>query len=465
MAGLSGLLNMARDALAAQSYGLNVTSQNITNANTPLYVRREAVLQTQALGTETTGGVQVQGLRRAADVYADRSFLSATSMQSAAKEYDSQLSSVETLFNDSGATGFGSTLDQLFATFQQLSARPSDPTVRQSVLNAADVFASRANQVADTMATQRTDLFDKATELVSQANQRAQEIAKLNQQIVSARQAGGDASDLIDQRNLKLLDLAQIVDIRTVSGAYDDVMVQAGGTTLVEGSNTQQLSVELDPSGNIAYTAHRSGSADGGADITSTISGGQLFAVKQARDVDILDVSNRFDKFVFDVATALNASHAAGVGLDGQGGRNIFDVGTTADGAGRIIALSGDVAGHPEFIAAASDAGELPGGSSNAVILGNVASTPIVFGNRTPAQAYVDIVGDIGSRRSASKSDVDLRAGILQQSKSARESGSGVSLDEEMVNLQKYQRAYQATGKVLATVDDLLAELIQKVGA
>jgi flagellar hook-associated protein 1 FlgK len=465
MAGLTGLLNMARDALAAQSYGLNVTSQNITNANTPLYVRREAVLQTQALGTETTGGVQVQGLRRAADAYADKSFLTATSMQSAAKEYDSQLSSVETIFNDSGATGFGSTLDQLFATFQQLSARPSDPTVRQSVLNAADVFASRSNQIADTLASQRTDLFDKARELASQANLRAQEIAKLNQQIVSARQSGADASDLIDQRNLKLLDLAQIVDIHTVAGAYDSVTVQAGSTTLIDGSNTQQLSVQLDGSGNIAYVANRNGSAAGAADITNTISGGQLFAVKQARDVDILDVSSRFDKFVFDVATALNTSHAAGVGLDGQGGRNIFDVGPTADGAGRAIALSGDVAGHPEYIAAASGAGELPGGSSNAVILGNVASMPVVFGNRTPAQAYGDIVGDIGSRRSTSRSDVDLRAGILQQSKAARESVSGVSLDEEMVNLQKYQRAYQATGKVLATIDELLAGLIQKVGA
>jgi flagellar hook-associated protein 1 FlgK len=428
-------------------------------------VRREAVLQTQALGTETTGGVQVQGLRRAADIYADRSFLAATAMQSAANEYDSQLASVESVFNDSSGTGFGSTLDQLFSSFQQLSARPSDPTVRQSVLNAADVFASRANDIANTLASQRTDLFDKASALASQTNQRAQDIAKLNQQIVTVRQSGQDASDLIDQRNLKLLDLAQLVDIRTVAGANDSVMVQAGGTTLVEGSNAQQIGVELDSSGNIAYIAHRSGGVDSAADITSTISGGQLFAVKQARDVDILDVSNRFDKFVFDVATSLNSAHAAGVGLDGQSGRNIFDVGSTSDGAARSIALSGDVAGHPEFIAAASNAGELPGGSSNAVILGNVASMPDVFGNRTPAQAYGDIVGDIGSRRAASRSDVDLRAGILQQSKTARESVSGVSLDEEMVNLQKFQSAYQAAGKVLATVDSLLDGLIQKVGS
>ena len=463
MAGLSGLLSVARDALAAQSYGLNVTGQNITNANTPLYVRREAVLQTQALGAETTGGVQVQGLRRAADAYADRSFLSATSMNSSASEYDSQLSQVESIFNDSNGTGLGTTLDQLFATFQQLSARPDDPTVRQSVLNAADAFASRSNQVSDALSSQRTELYDKATELVSQANERAQEIAKLNQQIVTARQAGQDAADLIDQRNLKLLDLAQVVDIRAVSGANDEIMVQAGGTTLIEGATTQQLSVGLDSSGNIQYLATRGGSTN--SDVTAAVSGGKLFAVRQARDTDILDVSDRFDKFVFDVATALNSAHSSGVGLDGQSGRNIFDVGTVAQAAAGTIKLSADVFGHPENIAAASDASELPGGSSNAVILGKVASMPVIFGNRTASQAYGDIVGDIGTRRASSKSDVDLRTGILQQSKSARESTSGVSLDEEMVNLQKFQRAYQASGKVLATVDELLAGLIQKVGA
>jgi flagellar hook-associated protein 1 FlgK len=463
MAGLSGLLNVARDALAAQSYGLNVTGQNITNANTPMYVRREAVLQTQALGNETTGGVQVEGLRRAADAYADRSYYSATSMNSSASEYDGQLAQVESAFNDSGATGFGTALDQLFSTFQQLAARPNDTTVRQSVLNAADVFASRANQIANTMASQRTDLFDQARALASQANQRAQDIAKLNQQIVTARQSGQDAADLIDQRNLKLLDLASVVDVRIVNGANDEVMVQAGGTTLVEGFTAQKLTVGLDSSGNIQYLATRGGSSD--ADITSTVSGGRLFAVKEARDTDILDVSSRFDKFVFDVASAVNSAHSAGVGLDGVGGRNIFDVGATSDGAARAVKVSTDVFGHAERIAAAADTGELPGGSSNAVILGKVAAQPFVFGNRTPAQGYGDIVGDIGSRRAASKSDVDLRAGILQQSKSARESTSGVSLDEEMVNLQKFQRAYQASGKVLATVDELMAELIQKVGA
>jgi flagellar hook-associated protein 1 FlgK len=86
-----------------------------------------------------------------------------------------------------------------------------------------------------------------------------------------------------------------------------------------------------------------------------------------------------------------------------------------------------------------------------------------VGGARSPSDAYGDIVGDVGMRRAASKSDLDLRQSILHQANTARESISGVSLDEEMVNLTKYQQAYQANSKMLTVVNGLLQELMQAV--
>jgi flagellar hook-associated protein 1 FlgK len=166
---------------------------------------------------------------------------------------------------------------------------------------------------------------------------------------------------------------------------------------------------------------------------------------------------------VFDIATAINQQHAAGVGLDGGGGRVLFDLGATSTGAARDIRLNTEVASNPDYVAAAATADELPGGSSNAVLLSSISTSGVVSGGRTPAEAYGDIVGQVGTLRAASKSDVDLRQGILQQAQTARESISGVSLDEEMVNLQKYQAAYQASSKLLTTVNGLLQDLIQSV--
>jgi len=128
-----------------------------------------------------------------------------------------------------------------------------------------------------------------------------------------------------------------------------------------------------------------------------------------------------------------------------------------------LIALSADVAGKPEHVAAGSSSDGSVGDSSNAVLLGNLASSNIVGGTSTPSAAYGDIVGDVGMRRSGSKSDLGLRQSILDQANTARESVSGVSLDEEMVNLQKYQQGYQANSKMLTVVNGLLQDLIDSV--
>jgi flagellar hook-associated protein 1 len=458
MAGLLGLLNVASDGLAAQSFGLNVTGQNIANASTPLYMRRRAILETQA-GL----GVQIQGQQQVSDAYADRSFFAATGSQSSASEYDSQLAALEDVFNDSSGTGLSSTLNKLFTSFQQLATQPSDTTVRWTVLSSADAFASRANEIAGSIASQRTDLFRKAGQLVQQVNRQSQEIAKLNQQIVEAHMAGRDASGLIDERNQKLLGLAQVIDVRTIPDANGSLTVQAGGTTLIDGSMTRSLSVGLDSSGNIEILAQRTGSSDTPIDLTPTVTGGQLAAVMQVRDTDLKDVSARFDSFVFDLATAIDQQHSAGFGLDGQSGRNLFDIPATSTGAGQLIRVSSDVAGNPDAIAAAGSNSTGSGDSGNAVLLGNIGSQPVISGNSTPAQAYGDIVGDVGSRRAASKSDASLRQSILEQATSARESVSGVSMDEEMVNLQKYQVAYQGNSRILATVNGLLQDLLNAV--
>jgi flagellar hook-associated protein 1 len=465
MAGLTSLLNTARDALTAQAFGLNVAGQNVSNANTPLYVRRDAVIETRDLGTQTTGTVVASGIRRAADAYVDRSFFEANSNSGAAGQLDSELQQIETVFNDLGQTGLGSSLNAVFQSFQQVSARPDDTTVRSELLDKVDVFATRARQIGDTLATQSTDMLSRARDVAAQANQRSGEIAQLNQRIVEAKQSGQDASDLIDQRNTKLLDLSGLVDVRTIENKNGSVMVQSAGTMLVEGSSARSLSVQLDSDGKLQILASRSGGAAPDTDVTSGLSGGKLAGIKQARDTDLLDVSSRFDKFVFDVASSVNSQHQQGVGLDGSTGSNIFDVGASESGAARAVKVSEDVLGKPEAIAASRDAANLPGGSDNAVLLGKLADTANVLGTRTPSQAYGDLVGSIGVTRAASKSEVELRTNIFQQAQTVRESTSGVSLDEEMVSLQRYQRAYEAAGKVITTVDGLLGELIQKVGA
>lgn len=461
MSSLTQLLYTARDSLTAQAYGLSVTGQNITNVNTPGYVKRDPLLESRSLGTATTGSVTAVGLRRATDIYIERRELSARGSAAAASEHDRQLESIEALFNDLGGTGLGSALNGVFASFSALSANPSDPTTRGAVLAAADAFASRANSMGDALADAKNELLKQAQETAAEISAKAQSIAQLNRRILAAETQGEDAADLKDQRNNLLLGLSDLVDIRSIPDVGGSIIVQASGSTLVEGGTARTMSVDLAADGSLrVLTSRDSGST---TEVTQFLSGGRLGGIKEARDVDLFDVSDRLDKLVFDVGSAINAQHFAGFGQDGVSGRNLFDVPAQSEGAARGIRLGAAVAGNIFAVAAASDAASLPGGSGNAVQLVNVFDTAL-SGGRTAAQSYGDIVGFIGQRKSSVEQAVETQAAIKEQVQAMREATSGVSLDEEMVSLTRYQRAYAAAGRVLSTVDELMQDLINRVG-
>jgi flagellar hook-associated protein 1 FlgK len=405
MGSISQLLTTARDALTAQSYGLSVTGQNLANVNTPGYVRREAMLETRALGTQTTGSVQATGLRRVTDQFLERRQYESTGLSSAAQEHDQRLASLEALFNDPSGTGLGSAVGALFNSFSALAANPSDTTVRQNVLDAAGALSQRVNDTADTIAQSRADLLHEAQTTTGQINESAQAIARLNAQISSAEAQGHDAADLKDQRNRLLLDLASKVDVRTINSS-GSIVVQVSGATLVDGADARQLSVDLDSAGKLKIMASRDGGQ--GTDVTQFLTGGSLAGIRETRDVDLFAVAKKLDAFVFDVATAVNQQHQQGFGLDGGTARNIFDVGTVPEGAARALKVSADVFAKPEALGASGSAGTVPGGSGNAALLSALGELPIVFGgSRSVGQAYGDIVGDVASRKASSASMVN----------------------------------------------------------
>ncbi|MEZ4224521.1 MAG: flagellar hook-associated protein FlgK [Polyangiaceae bacterium] len=464
MATLSQLLYTARDALTAQSYGLGVAGQNVANANTDGYVRREAILQNVVLGTQTYGGVEAAGLRRVTDQYLDRRVLAAASLASAASEQDGQLARVEPLLNDFSGTGLGTALDQLFGAFDGVASNPSDPTARVNVLQRAEQLSAHLREIADGIASAREEQLSRGRAVVEQINQKATEIAELNRQISLAEAAGKDAADLRDRLNQMLLGLSTQVDVRTFTDGEGNTVVQAAGTTLVEGEHARSLSIDLAGDGSIRLFAQNG--ATPGTEVTKYLSGGALAGLVEARDVDLKATADRLDQFAFDLATAVNAQHAAGFGLDGVSGRPLFQVSGTVAGAARSIAVDPSIAGQPDRVAASDSAAEIPGGSGNMTLLSALASSKAASsGTRTFSEAYSDIIGDFATRRASAASEGQLRQDVLTQVQTLQQSESGVSLDEEMVSLTRYQRAYEAAAKVLSTVDELLRELLAKIGS
>jgi flagellar hook-associated protein 1 len=345
VAGINNLLGLGRDALQAQAYGLNIAGQNITNANTPGYVRRTADLETRVAGTITYGGVYAAGLQRHVDQFLDAKTYDATGFDAQAKSRDSALARIENIFNDSAGTGLSSSLAAMFSALGALGATPSDTTARTTVLESARVVAQRVRESSQQISSVRRDLLDQAQGVAEQVNQLASQLVDLNRQVANVQATGGDAADLCDQRDRVVSKMAEHVNVHVFTDGSGKFVVSAGGATLVEGNESAKLSVTLSPTdGTLQIVMDRPGGS--AMDVTSQISGGTLGGIREARDVDASEVAQRLDQFAYDLATAVNAQHAAGYGLDGSTGRNLFQVSGPA-GTAPTLALDPRMDGHP----------------------------------------------------------------------------------------------------------------------
>ena len=459
--GLTDVLNTARDALGAQQYGLGVAGQNVANVNTPGYARREALLSAEPLGPNG-GTVKVDGTRQVVDQFTERRFFATSALSSGASQHSTDLATVEAMFNDSQGTGIAASLQAMFDSFSSLASNPTDTTTRATVLAKADAFAQTISSTAGNLAQFQTDELNSAKTVVSQIDSKASSIADLSARITTAQSQGQDAADLIDQRTQLVTDLSDLVDVHAFTDGQGQLVIQSSGTTLVEGGTARSLDIGVASDGTMQVLATKPGGPS--SDVTQYLSGGKLAGIREARDVDATAVMGKLDQLAYDVGNAVNAQHALGYGQDGVSGRNLFSVSTTVSGAASSLALDAGIVGHPEYVAASGTAAGGAGDSTNATALSQLSDTNVTSGGtRTAVQAYSDIVGDVGLRKQAADSDAQTRDAMKAQVSQMRESTSGVNLDEEMVNLTKFQRAYQAASKVLTTADQMLSDLMSSL--
>jgi len=463
--GLTDILNTARDAMSAQTFGLTVTGQNVANVNTPGYVRRQANLETRDMGDRNFGSVHVAGLRRIDDRFVDQRHLALTGTSAEAASRDQLLGQAEALFNDFEGTGLGSSLNALFSSFSALAASPTDLTTRATVLQNAQTFAEQVRTGSEQMQNFRTDLFAQARELTEQVNTKLDSIAELSGRINLARAGGEEPADLEDKRDATLLELADLVEIHTYTDGEGQLVVQGPGVTLMQGDIARHLSIDIDSGGSLKVLAENAKGSGSGNDITAFLSAGQLSGVLTVRDHDLVEMQDDLDAFAFNVAGQINTVHASGFGLDGASGRQLFTLGGTQAGAAASLQLDATMMGRPDRVAASNSPAELPGNANQALLLAQVGDNPIAaLGNLDPGQAYARIVGRVGQRKADSAATLETRKAMTAQVETARQSISGVSLDEEMISLSKYQRAFEAASRVFTTADQLLKDLLDMVG-
>ncbi|MBX7190578.1 MAG: flagellar hook-associated protein FlgK [Sandaracinaceae bacterium] len=456
---IQSLLGVGASGMRAATLGVNVSAQNATNAATEGYSRR-SVRQEPLPGPPQGGnGVRTNGPMRAVDRFVERRLLGSTSAHAEASSRLSSVEALDALFAEDA--GLGAALDAFQSALEALSSSPSDRAVRQDLLDKSEALSAAFQRTSEGISQARKDVDLRLSDEVSRANQLAVEIDSIQTQMKKAEIGGDEASDLRDQRDQRIRELAGLLPITQIDGEDGAVSILLdGSTSLVRAEGgANPLSTTTDPTtGLLRITRDASGVAE---DITDRLHGGSIGGLLAARDGALEDALTGLDQLAFDIAGAYNVAHAAGFGLDGVAGRALFDAGATASGAALAFSVSSDVAGLPDRIAAATDPTLTAGDNRNALALTALSETRFTTAGRTPSEGLSDLVASVGRGVDRAARDESMFSAALSQAQAVRDSISGVNSDDEMIALTQYQRAYEASLKVVQTADEMLQELLQ----
>jgi flagellar hook-associated protein 1 FlgK len=454
MSGLFHVLDIARSGAVTSQGAVSITGQNITGASTPGYVRRNAVL-----GANAGGGVNLEGVARAFDRTTHRAMVAEQGKKGSADARAGSLARLEGVYATGGSSPIADRVQALFDSLRRLASSPNDMAARAEVLDRAGAVTEAVSSAAKGTEELRSDVAARATVAASEANDKLARIAALNAKIAQAVATGADASSLRDERDQLARDVGERIGARAIEDDKGNLTVFALGTALVDGDQASAIEVSSSTGGAPLQIAVR---RPGGnrVDVSSAQVDGTLGGLRQVHDHDLPAVAAGLDRIAFDLANAINAVHQSGAGLDGGSGRPLFETPAGLAGAARAFRLDPAIVGRPERLAAAADRSELPGGNGNALRLAGLEVAALPSG-RKPAETIGAFLADIGLRRADAEREVGLRTDTLAHAEALHEQGAGVSIEEEMVSLTKYQRSFEASIKVLRTVDELLQGLMQ----
>jgi len=457
-------LTTALSALYAQRRGLDVTGHNIANANTDGYTRQRVEFSANAGPTSPavfsrwTGvgqGVDVAGISRLRDAFLELRSNTEHGVLGELGTRQQILARIELGFGEPSDLGLAAQLNDFYAGWGDIANNPTDLAARRSLLERAGTLTSNIRSSARNLDALRSDLVGQVRAQVDEVNDLARAIAELNHGIVTNTNAGLAPVDLLDQRDLLVSRLAGMMGVTTKPAPGGAVDVFVGGTALVRGSVAEGLRVVDTPAGDDSRrTVSLAWSKDG---YPATVSGGTLGGLMAGAN-DIIDGSDgylaKLDAFALSLRDMINAAHAEGKDLYGDGPTIDFFTGTGA----ADIALSSEYLTDPRLLAAAAaDGGHADGG--NALVIAGFASRA-----DGPDLLYRGMIVELGVQTQTVNRRYAIQHEVTRQVDAARDAQAGVNLDEEMTNMLAYQRAYEAAARFMTTVDQLLDRLVNATG-
>jgi flagellar hook-associated protein 1 FlgK len=474
MGTLFSALTSAGQSLLAFEQAINVTQNNVTNANSPGYAEQVPQLISQPFDANTpglAGGVREQS-QDTRDSYADTAVQEQLSLQGTYQQLQTSLAPLQNVFDVSSSSPIPSALNQLFQSFSTWATQPDNANYQSDVIQAAQQTSIAFQQAAAQLGTIQTNTTNDIQSTVSQINQDAATIASYNAQI--AQNSTPDAG-LSAQVESTLENLSSLANIQTLKGIGGQITVLLGGQTpLVVGSQANAIQAANNPtsnSGNPGAPATISIYDSSGNDITSEVSSGSLAGLLNVRNTVLPSLIGGgqqvggLNTLAQSLADTVNNTLEAGSTTDTppyQSGDALFTYNAASPaGIASTLGVSSTITGSD--LAAASP-GPPFSANGNALTLAGLDSTsPGPVGGEGFTQYFGTLTSAVGNDVNNANNGVTTQSQLVANAKSLQQQVSGVSLDEEAIRLVQLQSSYQAVSKVVTVVDQMTQALLAEI--
>ena len=484
-----GSFEIGRRALHAQQKGVQVTGQNIANANTEGYSRQavqmRALVPPAVPGVSTAPGygVEVSDITRLKSEFYGEQIMKALSDQHYWERLGQTVDGIEAIFQEPDENGINIYLNEFFDAWQEVSVNPESYAARISLREQAVSLTGLVRDIYERLDEFKYDVEKELDTVVSQINSLATEIAGLNEKITYLQALGQKSNEMLDERDLRLQELSELVDIRVIQRTNGSVEVLAGGRLLLHDNRSFELEKEI--KGDVASVKNNLGAE-------LSVKGGALRGMLESYNEVFPRYMDGLDDFVSALVEEVNKIHNEGFGLDGvkfgdgedgKEGENYFFEPILEPGdseqpvsAAKTFAVAQRIIDDPGRIAAASSIIEesegeetpLPGDGGNALKIAQLREDLVSFGNEENKATFHDyyrgMIADLGVEGRETNRMLQNFITVADRLQEQQESVSSVSLDDEMLNMVQFQHAYNAAARFLTVFDEMLAILLSELG-
>lgn len=477
-------LEIGKRGLYAQQLALTTTGHNIANANTEGYSRQRAEMQATSaipypgINTDTTPaqlgtGVQVEKLVRLREDYLDVQLRGENKYLGYWEAKSDTYTKIEEMFNEPSDNGLAFAMDEFWKGWEELSKNPDSSAARAVISQKGVALAETFNYLSSSLDEMQTDLKNVIITKTNQVNSLAEQISSLNDQISRVVPHNYQPNDLYDQRDLLIDQLSKIVNVKVSQPDSKNGMVDiyVGTEPIVSGIKANKFSIDFDQtSGLVNPDSIKIGGNQVNLDSGELLGRIESYGLLGKESSSIIPTfKNKLNDLVKTFTGAVNEVHEKGLSLENINGSSIpavkFFIGDTAES----LVVNPAILNSLDKIAAAKvevDGKSSTGNGKNAEEIAKLKFVNLTFGDSTSTadDFYRNIIAKLGIDSQQAERMKDNSEVIIHQVENRRQSVSGVSLDEEMTNMIRFQQAYNAAARMVTVMDQCLEKVINGMG-